>query len=169
MLYSPAFFLLSGVRGRPQPGAAPGPGVRTRVTDEGNYYSVDQMPKILKRTPGCIRQMLRAGELEGVPPEETEGRGWKIPAHAVHDRDRPARVERPERPTESPERLEDLESEVRPALRTRAFSRSPGAYGEDGEHLARATGAGEGSRRQRARTRRATAIRPRGSASSVVA
>ena len=110
MLYSPAFFLLSGVRGRPQPGA--GPRSRgARVTDEGNYYSVDQTAKILKRTPGCIRQMLRAGELEGVPPEETEGRGWKIPAHTVHDRDRPARVERPERPSESPERVEELEAE----------------------------------------------------------
>jgi hypothetical protein len=83
------------------------------VTDEGNYYSVDQTAKILKRTPGCIRQMLRAGELEGVPPEETEGRGWKIPAHTVHDRDRPARVERPERPSESPERVEELEAEER--------------------------------------------------------
>ena len=95
----------------PSRARAPGPGVRTRVTDEGNYYSVDQTAKILKRTPGCIRQMLRAGELEGVPPEETEGRGWKIPAYTVHDRDRPARVERPERPSESPERVEELESE----------------------------------------------------------
>ena len=45
------------------------------MTDEGNYYSVDQAAKILKRTPGRIRQMLRAGELEGVPHDETEGRG----------------------------------------------------------------------------------------------
>ena len=83
--------------------------------DTGDFYSVEEAAKILKRTPGRIRQMLRAGELEGVPPEEGEGRGWKIPAHAVHDRDRPARVERPSeaRPPESPERLQDLESEVR--------------------------------------------------------
>src|SRR5215216_4007120 len=63
--------------------------------------------------------MLRAGELEGVPPEEGggrgPGRGWKIPMHAVHDRDRPARVERPASlaPPESPEKLSELEAEVR--------------------------------------------------------
>ena len=80
---------------------------------KGDYYTVEEAARVLKRTPGRIRQMLRAGELEGIPPEETEGRGWKIPAHAVHARDRTARVERPERPSESPERLQGLESEVR--------------------------------------------------------
>src|SRR5215210_6585446 len=60
--------------------------------------------------------MLRAGELEGISPGEAEsggrgpGRGWKIPMHAVHDRDRPGRVERT---PEAPERLSDLEVEVR--------------------------------------------------------
>ena len=45
------------------------------------------------------------------------------PAHAVHARDRTARVERPERPSESPERLQGLESEVTiPTLRARAIS-----------------------------------------------
>jgi excisionase family DNA binding protein len=84
---------------------------------EEDYYSVDQAARILKLTPGRIRQMLRAGELEGVPPEESGGRGWKIPMHAVHDRDRPARVQRPPEATpalsESPERLVELEAEVR--------------------------------------------------------
>ena len=61
-----------------------------------DFYSVDEAARILKLTPGRIRQMLRAGELEGIPPEEGGGRGWKIPMHAVHDRDRPARVERSE-------------------------------------------------------------------------
>jgi excisionase family DNA binding protein len=86
---------------------------------EEETYTVDEAAKILKLTPGRIRQMLRAGELEGIPPEEGggrgPGRGWKIPMHAVHDRDRPARVERSgatETP-ESPERLSDLEAEVR--------------------------------------------------------
>jgi hypothetical protein len=55
--------------------------------------------------------MLRAGELEGIPPEKSGGRGWKIPMHAVHDRDHRARVERPSAPPESPERLSDLEAE----------------------------------------------------------
>ncbi len=76
---------------------------------------MDEAARILKLTPGRIRQMLRAGELEGIPPGEAEsgGRGWKIPMHAVHDRDRPPRVERPSEPPESPERLSDLEAEVR--------------------------------------------------------
>ena len=81
---------------------------------EEDFYSVDEAARILRLTPGRIRQMLRAGELEGgVPPEESGGRGWKIPMHAVHDRDRPARVERSPAPPESPERLSDLEAEVR--------------------------------------------------------
>ena len=61
--------------------------------------------------------MLRGGELEGIPPEESGGRGWKIPMHPVHDRDRPARVECPSAPAESPERLSDLEAEVSQDLR----------------------------------------------------
>jgi excisionase family DNA binding protein len=80
-----------------------------------DFYSVDEAARILKLTPGRIRQMLRAGELDGIAPEESGGRGWKIPMHAVHDRGRPARVERSgaTEPPESPERLSDLEAEVR--------------------------------------------------------
>ncbi len=80
-----------------------------------DFYSVDEAARILQRTPGRIRQMLRAGELEGVPPEASGERGWKIPMHAVHDRDRPARAARPASPeaTGAPERLSDLEIEVR--------------------------------------------------------
>jgi hypothetical protein len=81
---------------------------------EEEFYSVDEAAKILKLTPGRIRQMLRGGELQGgVPPEESGERGWKIPMHAVHDRDRPARVERSPEAPESPERASDLEAEVR--------------------------------------------------------
>jgi excisionase family DNA binding protein len=75
---------------------------------EEDFYSVDEAARILKLTPGRIRQMLRAGELEGIAPEEGgrgPGRGWKIPMHAVHDLDRPARVQRPPEAPESPERL----------------------------------------------------------------
>ena len=118
---------------------------------KGDYYTVEEAARVLKRTPGRIRQMLRAGELEGIPPEETEGRGWKIPAHAVHARDRTARVERPERPSESPERLQGLESEVTiPTLRARAISGASGAYREDGELFTRAAGARARACRQRA-------------------
>jgi excisionase family DNA binding protein len=83
-----------------------------------DFYSVEEAAKVLKLTPGRVRQMLRAGELEGVPPAESAGRGWtgrgwKIPMHAVHDRERPARVERPQRAAEASERLAELEAEVR--------------------------------------------------------
>ncbi len=80
--------------------------------DGEDFYTVDEAAKILKLTPGRIRQMLRAGELIGIPPEESGERGWKIPMHAVHDRDRPGRVEHQE-PPGAPERLSDLEIEVR--------------------------------------------------------
>jgi excisionase family DNA binding protein len=86
----------------------------------GDYYTVDEAAKVLKLTPGRIRQMLRAGELEG---DHDETGRWRIPAHAVHDRPRPPRIERPplglrqdETLPESPEsleRLSDLEAEVR--------------------------------------------------------
>jgi excisionase family DNA binding protein len=80
---------------------------------EEETYTVQEAARILKLTPGRIRQMLRAGELKGIPPEEGGGRGWKIPMHAIHDRDRPGRVERSQEVPESPERLSELEVEVR--------------------------------------------------------
>ncbi len=58
---------------------------------EGDYYSVSQAARVLKVTPGRIRQMLGTGELEGV--KDDNGR-WRIPDHLVHDRPRPPRVER---------------------------------------------------------------------------
>jgi len=90
---------------------------------EEDFYTVDEAARILRLTPGRIRQMLRDDELEGIPPEESGGRGWKIPMHAVHDRDRPARVERPSAPPESPERLSDLEAEVQDLRYQLGFSR----------------------------------------------
>jgi hypothetical protein len=49
---------------------------------EEDFYSVDEAARILRLTPGRIRQMLRAGELEGIPPEEGggrgSGRGWTL-------------------------------------------------------------------------------------------
>jgi hypothetical protein len=80
---------------------------------EEDFHTVDEASKVLRLTPGRIRQMLRAGELEGIPPEESGERGWRIPMHAIHDRDRPARVERSQEAPESPERLSELEVEVR--------------------------------------------------------
>jgi excisionase family DNA binding protein len=34
--------------------------------DGEDFYSVDEAARILRLTPGRIRQMLRAGELEGI-------------------------------------------------------------------------------------------------------
>lgn len=82
-------------------------------TVEQDFYTVEEVSKILKLTPGRVRQMLRAGELIGIPPEESGERGWKVPMHVVHDRGRPGRVERPSEAPENPERLTDLEAEVR--------------------------------------------------------
>jgi hypothetical protein len=48
-------------------------GVSTPVDGE-DFYSVDDAARILKLTLGRIRQMLRAGELDGIPPEEGSGR-----------------------------------------------------------------------------------------------
>ena len=76
-----------------------------------DFYSVSEAAKILKFTTGRVRQMLRSGDLEGIPPEETGDRGWRIPMRAVHDRERPGRVERPPEPPESPKRLSELEIE----------------------------------------------------------
>jgi hypothetical protein len=42
---------------------------------EESFNIVDEAARILKLTPGRIRQMLRAGELEGVSPEDSGGRG----------------------------------------------------------------------------------------------
>jgi excisionase family DNA binding protein len=92
-----------------------------------DIYTVETAARILKLTPGRIRQMLRSGELEGARDEE--GR-WRILAHAVHDRPRPPRVERARsgKPSsearESPERLAELESEVRTSDTSWGFRRA---------------------------------------------
>ena len=44
-----------------------------------DFYTVDEAARILKLTPGRIRQMLRAGEIEGgVPPEESGASGRSL-------------------------------------------------------------------------------------------
>ena len=52
---------------------APLRGQDARVAED--IYSVDEAARILKLTPGRIRQMLRAGEIEGgIPPEDAPAR-----------------------------------------------------------------------------------------------
>jgi hypothetical protein len=57
------------------------------TTQEANEYTVDEAAHILGLSPACVRQMLRAGELEGERREERlEGvlGPWRIPRRAVH-------------------------------------------------------------------------------------
>jgi len=42
--------------------------------DAEDFYSVEQAADTLELTPGRVRQMLRAGDLEGIPPGERRGR-----------------------------------------------------------------------------------------------
>ena len=55
--------------------------------EDTSQYTVDQAAQILELSPACVRQMLRAGELEGERREERiEGvlGPWRIPERAVH-------------------------------------------------------------------------------------
>ncbi len=55
--------------------------------EETSQYTVDEAAQILELSPACVRQMLRAGELEGERREERiEGvlGPWRIPERAVH-------------------------------------------------------------------------------------
>jgi hypothetical protein len=67
-----------------------------------NFYTVEQAARALKLTPDRIRQMLRDGELEGVPPQDGGASGWMIPVRVIHGRDRPS-MDRSESPTTDPE------------------------------------------------------------------
>jgi excisionase family DNA binding protein len=67
-----------------------------------DFYTVEEAAQALKLTPDRIRQMLRDGELEGVPPREGGASGWKIPIRVIHGRDRPP-IDLSESPTTGPE------------------------------------------------------------------
>ena len=57
------------------------------MSEEGDHYTVDEAARILELSPACVRQMLRASELEGERREERiEGvlGPWRIPKRAVH-------------------------------------------------------------------------------------
>ncbi len=55
-----------------------------------DFYTVEEAARALRLTPDRIRQMLREGELEGVPPQEGGASSWKIPVRVIRGRDRPA-------------------------------------------------------------------------------
>ena len=57
------------------------------MAEENSHYTVDEAARILELSPACVRQMLRAGELEGERREERiEGvlGPWRIPRRVVH-------------------------------------------------------------------------------------
>jgi excisionase family DNA binding protein len=78
-----------------------------------DFYTVEEAARALKLTPDRIRQMLRDGEIEGVPPLEGGASGWKIPVRVVQDRDRPPPMVRPEAPTAGSESLSGHEEMCR--------------------------------------------------------
>ncbi len=57
------------------------------IEEADNYYTVDEVAGLLELSPACVRQMLRAGELQGERREERI-KGvlgpWKIPKPTVH-------------------------------------------------------------------------------------
>lgn len=56
--------------------------------EKADYYNVDEAARSLELSPACVRQMLRAGELEGERREEhIEGvlGPWRIPEHVVRE------------------------------------------------------------------------------------
>jgi hypothetical protein len=82
-----------------------------------DFYTVEEAARALKLTPARIRQMLRDGEIQGVPQEEEGGSsGWKIPVRVIYGRDRPP-VDRPESHTAGPQSRsspEDIRGEEEP-------------------------------------------------------
>jgi excisionase family DNA binding protein len=52
------------------------------MQDRG-FYTVEQAADTLDLTPGCIRQMLRGGDLEG--SKEPGDRGWRITRESVEE------------------------------------------------------------------------------------
>ena len=50
----------------------------------GELYSVEQAAKVLDRTPGRVRQLLRAGNLEGEHEGGDPSKPWRAYAWSVH-------------------------------------------------------------------------------------
>jgi hypothetical protein len=86
---------------------------------EKETYTVEEAAKILERTPGRIRQMLRGGELSGEHEGGDERKPWRVhkwSAHALRDRlqeerattERGAPAKSPREPRESPESTSEL-------------------------------------------------------------
>jgi len=69
------------------PASPPTSRMNAAEAEEDDHYTVDEAAQILELSPACVRQMLRAGELEGKRREERiEGvlGPWRILQRAVH-------------------------------------------------------------------------------------
>jgi hypothetical protein len=67
----------------------PGRGYAALVGESLETYTVEEAAKVLGRTPGRIRQMLRGGELSGEHEGGDECKPWRVhkwSAHALRDR-----------------------------------------------------------------------------------
>ena len=91
------------------------------------YYTVEEAARVLRLTPERVREMLEAGEIEGVPTRDPSGAGerWRIPIHGDvgpppppvtaiptetptgHSEARDVPEEPPEEPAEPPATVED--------------------------------------------------------------
>ncbi len=58
-----------------------------------DFYTVEEAARVLKLTPDRIHQMLRDGEIEGVPLQEGGTLAWKIPIRAIRGQDRPPPID----------------------------------------------------------------------------
>ena len=73
-----------------------------------DFYTVEEAARALRLTPDRIHQMLRDGELEGVPPREGGPPGWKVPVRVIHGRGYPPPIDLSEGSTTVPERPSEL-------------------------------------------------------------
>jgi hypothetical protein len=68
----------------------------TPMQGERRYYTVEEAAKALTLTPTRIREMLAAGELEGMPPGATAEGDWKVLMPATETPPSPLPMEAPE-------------------------------------------------------------------------
>ena len=111
-------------------------------------YSVEEAARVLGRTPGRIRQMLRARELEGEHEDGDPARPWRVPKWAVHamkdEADRRAREDTatPKDPAVSTSALvrqvQDLHREIgRLEMRAQLEERASSTIREERDRLLR--------------------------------
>jgi len=85
------------------------------MQDSGSFYAVEQAADALELTPGCIRQMLSAGDLEG--SKEPGDRGWRITRKSVEE----VRRRRPQPREHASRRLSEGNIAARAVLMAAAY------------------------------------------------